>query len=53
MQSTETYGKTYITYEKDRYGYKIANGREYIEDADDGNDVYLTIDNNIQIITPR
>ena len=39
----------YIAYEKDRYGYKIANGREYIEEADDGNDVYLTIDNNIQL----
>jgi len=39
----------YITYEKDRYGYKIANGREYIEEADDGDDVYLTIDNNIQL----
>ena len=39
----------YIAYEKDRYGYKIANGREYIEDADDGNDIYLTIDNNIQL----
>ena len=39
----------YITYEKDRYGYKIANGREYIEDAEDGNDIYLTIDNNIQL----
>ena len=39
----------YITYEKDRYGYKIANGREYIEEADDGNDIYLTVDNNIQL----
>jgi len=39
----------YIAYEKDRYGYKIANGREYIEEADDGNDIYLTIDNNIQL----
>ncbi len=39
----------FITYEKDRYGYRIANGREYIEDADDGNDIYLTIDNNIQL----
>jgi len=39
----------YITYEKDRYGYKIANGREYIEEADNGNDIYLTIDNNIQL----
>lgn len=39
----------FITYEKDRYGYKIANGREYIESADDGDDVYLTVDNNIQL----
>lgn len=39
----------FITYEKDRYGYKIANGREYIEPADDGDDVYLTVDNNIQL----
>ena len=39
----------YIRYEKDRYGYKIANGREYVEDAKNGDDVYLTIDNNIQL----
>lgn len=41
----------YITYEKDRYGYKIANGREYIEEADDGDDIYLTLDSNIQLFT--
>lgn len=41
----------YITYEKDRSGYKIANGREYIEEADDGDDIYLTIDSNIQLFT--
>lgn len=41
----------YIAYEKDRNGYKIANGREYIEEADDGDDVYLTIDSNIQLFT--
>ena len=41
----------YITYEKDRYGYKIANGREYKEEADDGDDIYLTIDSNIQLFT--
>lgn len=41
----------YIRYEKDRSGYKIANGREYIEEADDGDDVYLTIDSNIQLFT--
>ena len=41
----------YIAYEKDRSGYKIANGREYIEEADDGDDVYLTLDSNIQLFT--
>lgn len=41
----------YVTYEKDRNGYKIANGREYIEEAMDGDDIYLTIDNNIQLFT--
>ena len=41
----------YITYEHDRNGYKIANGREYIEPADDGDNVYLTIDSNIQLFT--
>ena len=46
----ELKGKSgYITYERDKYGYKIANGREYVEPADNGNDVYLTIDNNIQL----
>ena len=48
--NNELKGKTgYITYEKDKYGYKIANGREYVEPANDGNDVYLTIDNNIEL----
>ncbi len=41
----------YITYEKDRNGYKIANGREYVQEADDGDDVYLTIDSNIELFT--
>lgn len=41
----------YVTYEKDRYGYKIANGREYKEDADDGDDIYLTLDSNIELFT--
>ncbi len=41
----------YITYEKDRNGYKIANGREYIENAQDGDNIYLTIDSNIQLFT--
>ncbi len=41
----------YKTYEKDRNGYKIANGREYVEEATDGDDIYLTIDSNIQLFT--
>ena len=44
----ELKGKSgYITYERDKYGYKIANGREYTEPADNGDDVYLTIDNKV------
>lgn len=41
----------YVTYEKDKYGYKIANGREYIEPAKNGSDIYLTIDSNIELFT--
>lgn len=41
----------YKTYEKDRNGYKIANGREYIEEAENGDNIYLTIDSNIQLFT--
>lgn len=39
----------YLRYEQDKYGYKIANGNEYIEEAKDGNDIYLTLDTNIQL----
>ncbi len=39
----------YVTYEKDKNGYKIPNGRQYREDAKNGNDIYLTIDSNIQL----
>ena len=38
-----------ITYQKDAYGYKIANTPEVLEDALDGYDIYLTIDSNIQL----
>ncbi len=41
----------HVSYEKDRYGYKIANGREYTVEADDGDDIYLTLDNNIELFT--
>jgi penicillin-binding protein 2B len=38
-----------ITYQKDAYGYQIANTPEVVEDASDGYDIYLTIDSNIQL----
>ena len=33
------------------YGYKIANAREYKVDAINGSDIYLTIDNTIELFT--
>ena len=46
----ELTGKSgYIKYEKDGRGNIIANSNEYREDAVDGNDIYLTIDSNIQL----
>lgn len=35
-------------YQKDLKGYKIANTPEIVQEAMDGNDVYLTIDSNVQ-----
>ncbi len=51
FNDTLTGSSGYITYEKDRNGYKIANGREYIQASDDGNDIYLTLDSNIELFT--
>ncbi len=42
-----TDGKT--IYQKDAYGYKIANTPESTTEALDGYDIYLTIDSNIQL----
>ena len=39
----------YVKYEKDLRGYKIANSNEYKVDAVNGSDIYLTIDNTIQL----
>lgn len=44
---TGTNGKT--IYQKDAYGYRIANTPEVIEDAKNGYDIYLTLDSNIQL----
>ena len=38
----------YISYQQDRYGYKIPDTPEINEPAVDGSDIYLTIDANIQ-----
>ena len=40
----------YISYQQDRYGYKIPDTPEINEPAVDGSDIYLTIDANIQRI---
>ena len=38
-----------IEYQKDRKGYKISGTKEIVIDALDGNDIYLTLDSNIQL----
>ena len=38
----------YNEYQQSRYGYKIINTPEIKEEAEDGNDIYLTLDSNIQ-----
>lgn len=40
-------------YEKDRKGYKIAGTKEIKKDPVNGNDIYLTIDSNIQLFLER
>lgn len=44
---TGTNGKT--IYQKDAYGYRIANTPEVTEEAKNGYDIYLTLDSNIQL----
>ena len=43
----------YTFYQKDRNGYKIAGTDEVTVPAIDGNDVYLTLDSNIQLFVER
>ena len=42
-----------LTYEGDMYGYKLANAQENIVPAENGKDIYLTIDTNIQMFTEQ
>lgn len=43
----------FITYQKDLRGYKIANTKERVQEAQDGKDIYLTIDSNIQFFVEQ
>lgn len=38
----------YLEYQQDKYGYKIAGTQEKYEESEDGYDIHLTIDANIQ-----
>lgn len=40
-------------YQKDLRGYKIANTDEKIQEANDGNNIYLTIDSNVQFFVEQ
>ena len=42
-----------ITYQKDANGYRLVNSPEIKIEKQDGNDIYLTIDSNIQLMTER
>jgi len=40
----------WIKYQKDAYGYQMPNTPVYTEEAESGADIYLTLDQNIQLI---
>lgn len=40
----------YLRYQSDAYGYQLPNTPVFEVDAKNGNDIYLTIDSNIQLI---
>lgn len=43
----------YKEYQKDLKGYKIANTKEEIQEAKDGNNIYLTIDASVQFFVEQ
>lgn len=43
----------YKEYQKDLKGYKIANTKEMVQEAVDGNNIYLTIDSNVQFFVEQ
>lgn len=40
-------------YQKDLRGYKIANTKEKVQEAKDGNNIYLTVDSNVQFFVEQ
>lgn len=40
----------YISYERDKYGAKLLNPDEVVKKAEDGDDIYLTLDQKIQTL---
>lgn len=40
-------------YQKDLKGYKIANTKEKVQEAENGNSIYLTIDSNVQFFVEQ
>ncbi len=40
-------------YQKDLRGYKIANTKEHVQEAKDGDNIYLTIDSNVQFFVEQ
>lgn len=43
----------YVTYQKDRNGYKISGTDEIRVEAEDGDNVYLTVDSSIQLFVEQ
>lgn len=43
----------YTIYQQDAYGYKLPNTREETVESEDGVDVYLTLDSNIQFFVEK
>ena len=41
----------YLEYQRNKYGYKITGTQEKSVEAKNGNDIYLTIDSNIERFT--
>jgi len=43
----------YTIYQQDAYGYKLPNTREEVVESEDGVDIYLTLDSNIQFFVEK